>query len=190
MSLFELSFTLTSVILALALTNIVASLHRLALARARVRWAPEPLLLCVLITMIIVDVWLDQWHGRDIAEITVGRSLLQVLKMMALYFAAASCLPEPDQLGTGEVDLFAYYDQTRSLSFGALIAGLLLFQLYNVTGAGFDARDALLGALVFPSLYATLILVRKRWYNILFLAGVILGYGSMIFGLALEQTPA
>jgi hypothetical protein len=187
MSLFELSFTLTSVILALALTNIVASLHRLALARSRVRWAPEPLLLCVLITMIIVDVWLDQWHGRDLAQITVGRSLLQVLKMMALYFAAASCLPEPDQLGAGEVHLLTYYDETRSLSFGALIAGLLLFQLYSVTGGGFHPQDTLLGAVVFPGLYATLIFVRKRWYNILFLVAVILGYGSMIFGLTIGQ---
>jgi hypothetical protein len=175
------------VILALALTNIVASLHRLALARDRVRWAIEPLLLCLLITMIIVDVWLDQWHDRDMGEITVGRSLLQVLKMMALYFAAASCLPEPDQLGTGEVRLFDYYDQTRVLSYGALIAGLLLFQLYNITGAGFDAVDALLGAFVFPGLYATLIVIRKRWYNVGLLLTVLGGYGSMLLGVTLKQ---
>lgn len=187
MSLFELSFTLTSVILALALTNIVASLHRLALARDRVRWAIEPLLLCVLITMIIVDVWLDQWHHRNMGEISVGRSLLQVLKMMALYFAAASCLPEPDQLGTGEVRLFDYYDQTRVLSYGALIAGLLLFQLYNITGAGFDPIDTLLGALVFPGLYASLIVIRKRWYNVALLLTVLGGYGSMLLGVTLKQ---
>ena len=59
MSLFEVLFSLSTVILGLALTNIAASLHRLALAARRIRWAPEPLLQALLITLIIIQVWLD-----------------------------------------------------------------------------------------------------------------------------------
>lgn len=66
MSLFELLFALSSVILGLALANLTSSLHRLALAGRRVRWAPEPLLQALLITIIIIQVWLDQWFMRDV----------------------------------------------------------------------------------------------------------------------------
>jgi hypothetical protein len=44
MTLFELTFTLSAVILGLALTHMASSLYRLVLAGRRVRWALEPLL--------------------------------------------------------------------------------------------------------------------------------------------------
>ncbi len=50
--------------------------------------------------------------------------------------------------------------------------------------------DALIGAEVLPGLYATLIVIRNRWYNILLLLGVIGGYGSMLFGVLLKQPPS
>ena len=109
MTLFELIFGLTAIILGLALTNIAASLHRLALAGRRVLWAPEPLLLTLLVTMIIVFVWIANWYNRDLTSIGAGRALLDVARMMALYFAAASCLPEPDKLPDEGLDLATYY---------------------------------------------------------------------------------
>lgn len=52
--------------------------------------------------------------------------LLQVVKLLLPFLAAAFVLPEapPED---GPVDLYAHYDRTRAFSFGALIAGLLLF---------------------------------------------------------------
>ncbi|MEO7815470.1 MAG: hypothetical protein ABIR87_08490 [Sphingomicrobium sp.] len=66
MTLFELTFGLTAIILGLALTAIAASLHRLTLAGRKVRWAPEPLLLASLVTTIIFAVWLGNWYLRDL----------------------------------------------------------------------------------------------------------------------------
>ena len=189
MTLFELFFGLSAVILGLALTNIVASLHRLALAGRKVRWAAEPVLLAVLVVMIIVFVWLGQWFEREITEISAGRALLQVAKMMTLYFAAASCLPEPDRLPADGIDLFEYYDRTRALSYGALIVGLILFQVYFATSAdriswaAFFDEDALL-----IIVYASLIFIRSRWYNVLALLGVIGFFGASVIGLTLTHT--
>lgn len=131
MSVFEIVFGLVSVILGLALTQMVSNLHRLALAGRRVRWAPEPLLLASMVLLIICSVWLTQWNEHDRATMTMGLLLLQVLKMLAIFFAAASVLPE---IGDKEeqFDLVAYYYATRALSYGALIVGLCLFRLYGV----------------------------------------------------------
>ena len=61
-SLFDFTFGLSAVILGLALTHLASSLHRLAMAGRRVRWAPEPALLSAIIFVVIVSVWLRQWQ--------------------------------------------------------------------------------------------------------------------------------
>ena len=186
MTLFELSFALTSVILALALTNIAASVHRLFLAGRRVRWAPEPILVTLLVTMIIVDVWTDQWHFRAIKQLNVGGSLLDVLRMMSLFFAAASTLPDPDLLGEGEIDLKTYYYATRRLTYGAMIVGLLLFTLANAMMVRPSLLQVLISTLVAPGLYGALIAFRPRWLHLLVLVTVLAGWGIPTFAFTLR----
>ena len=188
MGLFELLFGLAAIILGLALTNITASLHRLALAGRKVRWAPEPLLLALLVTMIIVYVWLGHWFERKMTSINAGRALLDVARMMALYFAAASCLPEPDQLGEKRIDLVDYYYGSRALSYGALITGLILFDIYFALGdRPMNWHETLRddGGLVL--VYGSLIFIRARWVHLVALSVVILVFGSSVFALTLKQ---
>ena len=64
MTLFELTFTLSALILGLALTHMASSLYRLVLAGRRVHWAPEPLMQATLVLLIVVFVWLNEWNGR------------------------------------------------------------------------------------------------------------------------------
>jgi hypothetical protein len=176
-TLFELSFAITSVILGIALTNIAASLHRLLLAGRRVHWAPEPILLTLLVTVIIVQVWTDQWYIRDIKEFYVGVAFLDVWRMMSLYFAAASALPEADLLGEGEVDLRRYYYATRRLSYGALIVGLWLFGAVFAMFRTPTLLDALQQFVLLPGIYGALILFPRRWLHLLVLLIALGGYG-------------
>ena len=134
MTIFELLFALSSVILGLALANIAGSLHRLALAGRRIRWAPEPLLLAALITVIIIQVWLDQWFLKDMKSLIYASAALTIVRLMTIFFAAASCLPEADLLGDGPFDLKEYYYRTRALTYGAMITGLILFAVSNEIG--------------------------------------------------------
>lgn len=177
MTLSELSFALTSVILGIALTNIAASLHRLFLAGRRVRWAPEPLLLTILVTLIIVQVWTDQWYIHDLKALYVGVAFLDVLRMMTLYFAAASALPEPDLLGEEPVDLTRYYYDTRRLSYGALIVGLWLFGAVFAIFRTPSLLAALQQFVLVPGIYALLILIRRRWFHLLVLVATLGAYG-------------
>lgn len=166
MTVFELTFTLISVILGLALANIAASLHRLALAGRRVEWAPEPILLTILITVIIAQVWLFQWFRRSLDDILVGVALLDVVRMMLLFFAAASCLPDPDTIGEERLSLKNYYYRTRPLSYGAIMVGLWLFGLAQFLYTSPSWLHLLANNLVGPALCALLILFRARWLHL------------------------
>src|SRR5260370_40450280 len=134
MTLFELTFSLSALILGLALTHMASSLSRLVLAGRRVRWAPEPLMQAALVVLIVVFVWLNEWNGRGVTTIIYGRVLLRSLNLLVLYIAAAVCLPEVRD-EAGEVNMYAYYDRARPLSFGALAIRLVFFHPYNWTGA-------------------------------------------------------
>lgn len=183
MSLFEFTFALNAVILGLALTHVAATIHKLLLAGKRVHWAPEPILLTLIVLLVIVSVWLASWSNRDLATITIGQMLLQVAKLLTLYIAAASCLPEP--VGAETVDLREYYDRTRLLSFGSLILSLALFRVYGIAINGFPSPltfEIALNLLLYPVLYATLIFVRQRWFNILVLGFIIVYYGWRVVG--------
>lgn len=188
MSLFEFTFALSAVILGLALTHIASTIHKLLLAGKRVTWAPEPILLTGIVMLVIVSVWLGAWFDRTETSVTVGQMLLQVAKLLTLYIAAASCLPEPS--GNKRVNLKTYYDHTRLLSFGALIASLMLFRLYSFTVYGLPSPFSLwvvLQWLLYPMLYLSLIFIWKRWFNIVILSFAISYYGWSVVGLQLTD---
>lgn len=186
MSLFEFTFALSAVILGLALTQVAASLHKLLLAGKQVRWALEPVLLTLIVVLVIVSVWVGAWDESDRTLVTLNQILIQTAMYMALYFGAASALPEPR--GEELLDLHAYYDRTRLLTFGALITSMTLFKIYFGTlygfrqvFSGFSLAEHVLACV----LYGSLILVRKRWYNVLVLSFVLVFYYWEISGMSL-----
>lgn len=130
MTPFELFFGLTSVILALALTHLANSFQLLLRHGRKVRWAIEPILQAILVVMILVFVWVDQWHDRNVTSVTVPQSMLQVLKLLAVYVVAAAVLPEPKNCEP--IDLRDHYMGSRRVTYGALLAGLLLFTAYRL----------------------------------------------------------
>jgi hypothetical protein len=193
-SLFEFTFGLSAVILGLALAQLASSYHRLAIAGRRVRWAAEPVLLSAIIFLVIVSVWLFQWEARNDTQTTIGLMLLQVLKLLLPFMAAAFVLPEtiPE---TGEIDLLAHYERTRPFTYGALIAGLLLFWIHNLfESALLPGLPPLTLALaikhapwLYVGLYALLIFLRIRWLSIVLLAGGLLYYAFFIIGIELRS---
>ena len=189
MSLFEFTFALTSVILGLALTHIASVWHKLLLAGKRVRWAPEPILLSSIVLLVIIFVWLSFWNTRNETSMSVGWTVLQVLKLLILYIAAASCLPETT-ISSEEIDLYEYYDRTRRLSFGALIVSYVLFEIIGIIGYGLPKQITLSVVeewLLYPSLYTLLIFVRSRWFNILILTFALLRFGWAVVVLRLTE---
>lgn len=195
MSLFEFTFGLSAVILGLALTHMASCVHRLAIAGQRVRWAPEPVLLAAIIFLVIVSVWFFQWNDRDRETTTIGLMLLQVVKLLLPFMAAAFVLPEVSD--EGSMDLYAHYDRTRVFTFGALIAGLLLFWFVDTVRWAMgdypqSAPITLWGVLrnvpwLFIGGYTLLIFVRRRWLNIALLTAGLAFYAWTIVPMQLNS---
>lgn len=194
MSLFEFTFGLSAVILGLALAQMASTVSKLAMAGRRVRWAPEPLLLAGIIVLVILFVWLDQWSLRDDTETTVGLMLMQVGKLMLVFMAATFVLPDPIP-EEGPVDLYAHYDRTRALTYGALILGLMSFwavmMVQWAAGSIPNARPITVWTVLrslpweFCLGYGLLILIRWRWFNIALLAGGLIYYGWSVVSVRL-----
>jgi hypothetical protein len=187
MSLFEFTFALSAVILGLALTQIAASLHKLLLAGRQVKWAAEPILLASIVMLVIITVWIAAWFDREDASVSIGWIILQVLKLLTLYIAAASCLPEPTP-GKGFLNTYEYYDRTRVLSFGALIVSYVLFEIADIVVGNIPklTSSAMVEWLLFPLLYGFLIFVRARWFNIVTLAFVLMFFGYSVIGVRIS----
>ena len=178
MAVAELLIGLATVILGLALSNITSSIHRLALFGRKVRWAPEPILLTILLVLILVNVWFGYWNIRDAKSLNEGRALITVAQLMTLYFAAASCLPEADRVPEDGIDLKAYYYDTRRLSYGAMIVSLSLIGLRDLLSGTAYFMMWLSEAGVAIALYLVLAVVRWRWAHlgVLLLVNAVFGY--------------
>lgn len=190
MSLFELSFALSAVVLGMALTQIAGVIHKLLLAGRRVSWAVEPILLTLLVLLVIIVVWLGSWHFRNETSITFASTVLRVAMLMTLYFTAASCLPEPHG-GNEKIDTLAYYDRTRLLSFGSIIVSYVLNNIGAVAADGWPAHITVLTFvdwLLYPTLYTLLIFIRIRWFNILVLSFALLFFGWNVIGASLTNS--
>jgi hypothetical protein len=174
MSLFEFTFALSAVMLGLALTHIAATVHKLLLAGKRVTWAPEPILLTGIVVLVIIALWLFSWSDRNNPSVTAGEIMLHVSTLFALYISAASCLPEPS--GNRCINLRTYYEKTRLLSFGALLVSLLLSHAVNIIYREFTVPPSfwpVFQLIYFPALYLSLMFIRRRWFNLLALGGII-----------------
>ena len=190
--LFGFTFGLSAVILGLALTHMAKCLHGLVLAGKRVRWAPEPLLLTAIIFLVIVSVWLFHWQDRMQSSTTIGLMLLQVLKLLLPFLAAAFVLPSSVP-GEGRVDLLDHYHRTRPFTYGAMIAGLLLFWIYRLVQPGIDTSSTFgwsatlrSAPWLYVSLYGSLIFIRARWFNIIALSAGLAYYAWNIIPVTLE----
>lgn len=187
MTPFEIFFGLSSVILGLALTEIASSISKLLRAGRQVRWAPEPVLQTVLIILIVVFVWADQWWSHSAASFTVGQALFQVTKLLAVYVAAASVLGERE--GKMSVDLREHYYALRGVTYGALVTGLILFTIYSAIYFPRPDRVSIAyiaGSAAVPLAYVVAAFVRSRIYHLVMLVAVIALFGSRIVGIAIK----
>src|SRR6185369_5579618 len=99
-----------SIILALAVTDLATSMHRLLRARKRVRWDWLPLAVALLILISTVQFWwvfFDVWKSSS--SFTLGAFLPDFLTLLLLFFIASAALP--DEVPADGLDLKVYYSE-------------------------------------------------------------------------------
>jgi hypothetical protein len=191
MSLFDFVFGLSAVVLGLGLAEMASRFQQLVFAGKRVKWAPEPLLLCVVIFMVILVVWLGAWRDHELRQITIGEVALQVLAVIAPYMAAAAVFPRVPE--SGVVDLRGYYDEYRMFLFGTLLVGQILNWVMNLNlyGAGILNVEGWAKTLATTApyysvvTYAVLMFVRWRWLNVAGLVFVLVVFVPRVVGVHL-----
>jgi len=174
---------LFSIILGLAVAQILTGYRGLALARARVTRYGPVLTWPAIVLLIAVQSWWAMFGLREVAAWTFGDFAIVLSQTVLVYLLAGLSLP--DFGGEAKVDLRAHYDEHRRLFFGVFLLLLVVSLSKDLVLAGrFPALPNLLfhGVLALGAVVA--IVTAKPWYHRL-LAPLVLaafaGYVALLF---------
>lgn len=167
MSAFSYTSMLASIIIGLALVDILMSFNRLIRAGKAVRWHWAAPAATVVVVMTVMQIW---WglYTPDEGSTTIGQFLLVFVALVILFLLAAAALP--DAVPAEGIDLKAYYHRNGPYFWGlftALLAWLLLLAAVPAALEGvlpdflLDRIIDLLVLLIFTSL----IFVRRLWWH-------------------------
>lgn len=110
-NLFQYLAAFITIVLAIALTDLLGSLHRLIVARERVHWSVLPLLAAGFVFVSVVSEFFSIWVVADVARISFAYLLLLVVVPSLLALAAFAVLP--DDVPAEGLDLEKFYMSNR-----------------------------------------------------------------------------
>ena len=183
-----------TVVLALAVGDMIQSVHRLLRARASVRWSILVVLAALLVFQAILEEFFSLWRLAGIQRFTYYELLTLITPPVILSLAAMTVLP--DEVPAKGVDLSDYYMATRR-SLYLLLALWTLAVFVRLAGLfeGYSGRKGtLLDAIaVFPwqtlpllALFALLSWSNRRWIQIAGLVALVILVNSAMGSRAIE----
>ena len=183
MDAFSYLSVLVSLILGLAITEVLEGLRNVIQARARLRSYWPGLLWAALVMVLAVQSWWAMYDLRLRSDWTFPDFAAVLAQTIVLYLLAALVLPE--HRGEGDVDLRAHYDAQRRWFFSLLVLlivaslarhWVLLGDLQHGADLAFHGVFALLG-------FGGIVLAGARWQAVLALAGaaLIFAYIALLF---------
>jgi Ca2+/Na+ antiporter len=111
MSPFEYSLVLVTIVVGLAITDMLQSLHRLLRSRTRIRWHWLTLVAALLVLITLLQFW---WGFYRLGRIEVwsqyGAFLLLLLQLILMFLLACAALPDDER---ERLDLAEYYEHNR-----------------------------------------------------------------------------
>jgi hypothetical protein len=178
MSAFEYTSVMASIIVGLALVDILVSLNRLIRAGGSVRWHWAAPVTAGLITLTVIQIWWSIYSPQD-TPMTIGQFLPLLVELVLLFLLAAAALP--DDIPAGGIDLRIYYDRNGPYLWSLFAAALgwalavsaMEWVMAGETPLGF--LDQHLVDLLVLALFVSLIFVRRLWWHMIVLAFAALG---------------
>jgi hypothetical protein len=161
MSIFEYAVVLLSVVLGLALTQLLTSIAVLLRAGRRVRWSVTYCMWLVLTLTLVLDMWTSLWLLKGQASWSIGILVFALFQCSSIYLLAH--LMTPETAGESEVDLWDYHRANRRLYLAPVIA-------YDIGGILMNLLVLPPSALVSISTWAfvvpvTLVLLLAWWLS-------------------------
>ena len=126
LDLFAYLAAFVSVVLAIAVSDWVQSLHRLLRDRARVRWSPPAILAALIVFQAILEEFFGLWRLAGVERFTYVDLLALVVPPILLSLAAMTVLP--DEVPEHGLDLERYYMENRRLVY--LLLSLWVFGIF------------------------------------------------------------
>lgn len=130
MDAFNYLSVLLSIILGLAITQVLQGYRALILARGRVRLAATPLIWSFVVLFAAVQAWWASFGLRDHETWNFGTFAVILLQMSLLYMQAAVVLPDPPE--TEAIDLAEHHERHRRAFFSFLLAAIVASLLKDV----------------------------------------------------------
>jgi hypothetical protein len=159
-----------SIIVGVAVTDLLTSFHRLLRARRQVRWDIIPLWTALTVLLTLVQVWWGLAGGEDPAT-TIRAFVPSLAALIILFLLAAAALP--DDVGPEGVDLRAFYsEQQRTIwvlyaaALAVLIARNSAFTLMS-GGTWNMVVDQGLSDVIVLLIPISLAVVRARWWHVI-----------------------
>jgi hypothetical protein len=180
---------LLSIIVGLAITQLLQGFRGMVLSRSRIRLYAPTLTWSGLLVLIAVQSWWAMFGLRDRTRWTFLDFAVVLLQMILLYMLAALVLPD----FTGDerdVDLKLHYYQHRRVFFGVAIANTLVSLTKDVilTGHLPDAANVRFH-LIFIATAAVAMLTAREWYHRLLAPALLLVF-CLYVGLLFTQLHA
>ena len=178
----EYVLSLMAIISGLAITDLIASLHRLLRARKRVQWDWLTLFVAAFVAMALTVSWFISWRVNVVENYnpTFWRFFFLTLgQLVPLYLAAAAALP--DEVPAEGVDLKQFYAENSRYIWGALSAMMVMFIVTASVShlRQGDYRAAAMNVVHTPFLLPTVLLAvvpNRRVHTILVPLTVIAGF--------------
>jgi len=137
-TLFGYLAAFVTIVLALALSDLAMSLHRLIRARRTVRWHPLPLVAAFWVLLVLLTSFFGLWSLTELSRVTYNRLFWIVLPQVCYFLAAAAVLPDEVEPDT---HLLKFYLAERHYLFAVLALGFV-FEFVDDLLREFDALTA------------------------------------------------
>lgn len=161
-----------TIVVALAVADLVTSLHRLVRARERVKWHALPLLASAFIYLSLMTEFFEIWRFTAFTRLSFYGLLFNMSEPLLAFLAAAAVLP--DEVPPEGLDLDLFYFHERGYIWGAMFLGLIASTAINVIERplqrlAFDAASLRFWGETLLLTVALLVLIwsRRRWLHAL-----------------------
>ena len=181
-TLFSYLSAFVTIVLALGLSDLLISFHRLMRHGGAVRWSGLPLAAALFVLLALLTEFFSMWGLVAVERVSFVGLVFHLLPTFFIFLAASAVLP--DDLGEGPFDLDAFYFSQQRYFYITLSLAFLGDAPRALEGVPFNLRAIL--EIVGPSatvaaIFLVLAFSRRRWLHWL-------GLG-VVFALILVHLP-